>query len=715
MRLINGNATELLLCETGVGIVKQQASIYSILAVSVVLLTSCSEKTEFVSSQSQSNWNSADPSALAGAELEETPSIMPQTHYAAGRLFEKQGAAVRAAKQYKKALMRDPDHVPSLSRLGMIYAKQAHYPQAEQYLQKAVELWPNSPQARNNLGFCYVMQERWYDAEAEFRNTLKLDPSFVRARVNLAMALSKLNRFDESLGEFRLAVPEPEAYYNLGLLYRSAQRYEEAASAFATALKRKPDMTIAKQQLDRMKLQMVRTREYQLDSGSPQSTEFASSNQSQQQPVNNRTRTNQSFAMQPAEPQSFNAASSQPVASSQSNAQSKSNAQTASWSNPSTNTQSFDSTQDPGSQDSGLQYSNTQYSNEPVTNSAAIQPMEPVEGSPTQFETQHQDTPSVFVQDSASSSDEQAASGSSQTQQWSNNSTVETYETHPVVSTVDSTDDEEAESLESSNVEVASTETTESGETSEQDDSQADDSVEWDHSHFVRTQPTNTLQSDSSTEILPVAPVFVTAEQAESNQSQSEAPAQIKPIARPVRTQNVATTQPKTSNALVLEATPVEESYAPSGNTGRQYQRVETQQRSASSSTPVEPQNNASMTADLSEIESVEPVAPGTTTAPKKARTATHKSNSDDVEVKSMGKVGMAPAAPAPKPQTPKPQTQGMPKSAKTQKAAPAKAIEPAVLEMTLAEEASDNDADNSDSSKIEEDVEVVEMEAVED
>ncbi len=718
MRLRNGNATILLLCETGVGTVKQKVSIYSFVAVSVIWLTSCTEKTEFVSSQSQSNWKSADPAALAGADPEPTPDIMPQTHYAAGRLFEKQGAVVRAAKQYKKALLRDPEHVPSLSRLGMIYAKQAHYPQAEQYLQKAVELWPNSPQTRNNLGFCYVMQERWYDAEAEFRNTLKLDPSFVRARVNLAMALSKQNRFDESLGEFRLAVPEPEAYYNLGLLYRSAQRYEEAASAFATALKRQPDMTLAKQQLDRMKLQMARTRELQFDNGGPQSTEFASSRQKQR--PTQRTRTNQSFAMQPVESQSGN------MASSQSNAPASRSARTASWSNQATastsNNQSFESTQPvestqsyEASQYSGNGYSGTEYSNAPVAGSQGALPMQPIEYSPSQPQSQQQESSPAYVQDDGSSSEDMTASNATQqsSPHWSNNSSVATYEMQPVAST--------SESLETN-------------ESTEHPESEQSQQVQWDQSHFVASEPADqqddaNQQNDSSSNIQSVQPSYVAAEPIESNASPSQQPAQVKPIPRPTQSQNFATSQtttPATStqsqNALVLEATPVEESYAPSKTSQQQYELVESKPRSQSTMTPAETQTNSSFTADLTEIKSMEPVAPGTTIAPKKARTATHKPNStnssnspnssdsNDVEVRPMGKIGMAPTA-----QTPTPRAQAMPKSKVATKPAPEQAIEPAIIEMTPVEESGDNDDDNSDSAKIEENIEVVEMEVVED
>jgi Flp pilus assembly protein TadD len=702
--------------------VKQKVSIYSIVAVSVIWLTSCSEKTEFVSSQSQSNWKNADPAGLAAAEPEPMPDIMPQTHYAAGRLFEKQGAPARAAKQYKKALLRDPDHVPSLSRLGMIYAQQGHYPQAEEYLQKAVELWPNSPQARNNLGFCYVMQERWYDAEAEFRNTLKLDPSFVRARVNLAMALSKLNRFDDALGEFKLAVPEPEAYYNLGLLYRSAQRYEEAAGAFATALKREPKMTLAKQQLDRMKLQMERTREYPIDTPTPQSTEFAASNQPQHAPASN-VRANQSYAMQPVEPQSTRAAGLQPVVSSETFATPEQNAQTAAWSNPSTaspsNTQPVES----------AQYSNSQYADEPVATSPAVLPMRPVEASVAQSDSQHQDTSPAVAQDDVSTRENLTASNSTQNQQVQESSIVpaaETYETYPVVSTVESAEDETQETSESATIEMASTEPVESNEPTQQEEASSEETEQWDRSRFVGNQSSNEPQEETDTEVLQVQPVFIAADQTESNEPQSQAPTQLKPIVRPIQTQNVAATQPVTAqqkqtrpatstqvqnpDTLVLEVTPVEESYAPNRKPRREYQRVETQQRSASTMSPAEPQNNAPMTADVSEIESIESVEPTTVVAPKKARTATHKSNSDQVEVKTMDKVGMAPVAPAPQPRM-----QVLPESSPAKSAAPQKAIKPAVLEMTPIEVAAGNKADDSDSAKNEEDVEVVEMEAVED
>lgn len=709
MRKKIGNATKLLLCDTGVGTVKQKLRHYSMIAISVIWLSSCAEKTEFVSSQSQSNWKFADPAALAGAEPEAMPDIMPQTHYAAGRLFEKQGAALRASKQYKKALLRDPKHVPSLSRLGMLYAKQGHYPQAEEYLQRAVEIWPNSPQVRNNLGFCYIMQERWYDAEAEFRNTLKLNPSFVRARVNLAMALSKQNRFEEALGEFRLAVPEPEAYYNLGLLYHSAQRYQEAASAFEIALQKNPKLTIAKLRLDRIKLQLERSREFQVDVKSPQSTEFASNNGQNQTPAAHAssTKVNQPYTMQPVETPNPNQNVSNPVAATEPTAQ------TASLT---TSTSKFASNE---SAPAPVEPQVTEPTTQPeapiqTADVRVVRTMEPVEYTTTpssrEVDANRFESKSQSMQASSQPVEEQPVA--MQTPNTHNSATrrIETREMYPIASA--------SETVE---IEVETSEPVASNEmrTTNQQESKA----------IVADAPSADAPSKDTFEQAPVASEIqsVDAVYVKTGQSQTAlSPFHVKPTSQPAaleqeqatQTNSIATTKesnaPAISNsdALVLEATPYEEFASPAKLVDLKTQNTEPQQRSVSRSIAADPTDNSTFASDLSEIQSVKPSGPKAIAAPKKAKTATHRSNPDQAEMKPMGTVGAAP-----KKQAPQPIMQAMPIKNSPKQSAP-EISAPKIIEMQPIESASKNDEVEpaTEEEEIdEEEIEIVEMEAVND
>lgn len=231
------------------------------------MVAGCSQKEQHFASQRQSSWRDADPTAVTAATPEKAPEILPQTHFAAAHLFEKQGNMQRAVVQYQKALQIDPNHLGALNRLGVVYSRLGRHKEAEAVLIRAVELDPSSPYLRNNLGFEYVLQKRWQDAEAEFRNALSLKPDFGRARINMGMALARMDRYHDAMQQFLDVVPEPDAYYNLGLMMRAQGRYRDAAQSFQSALRINPDFLAARTQLEQIqtRLQSSNRNEKQLD------------------------------------------------------------------------------------------------------------------------------------------------------------------------------------------------------------------------------------------------------------------------------------------------------------------------------------------------------------------------------------------------------------------------------------------------------------------
>jgi hypothetical protein len=62
--------------------------------------------------------------------------------------------------------------------------------------------------------------------------------------------LAKQQRFEEALDAFRTALPEPDAFYNLALMFRGQHRYQDAADALHRVLALNPDFSAAKQQLE---------------------------------------------------------------------------------------------------------------------------------------------------------------------------------------------------------------------------------------------------------------------------------------------------------------------------------------------------------------------------------------------------------------------------------------------------------------------------------
>ncbi len=177
------------------------------------------------------------------------PRILPETHYAAGRVFEQQGAMQKAIEQYRKAVLLNHNYAAAYQRLGLALSITQQHDQALEAFAKAAALKPDNAVIRNNLGFELLYQERWSEAEQNLREAVRIKPGFVRAHINLGLLLGRTQRFDEALASFRTVLQEPDAYYNLGLLLRAQKRYEEAADAFRHVLAVNPKFSAATVQL----------------------------------------------------------------------------------------------------------------------------------------------------------------------------------------------------------------------------------------------------------------------------------------------------------------------------------------------------------------------------------------------------------------------------------------------------------------------------------
>ncbi|MCP4589891.1 MAG: tetratricopeptide repeat protein [bacterium] len=217
-----------------------------------ILAAGCASKKAAGIDHRTPPWLEADNSAVELVDDIATPDIQPRTHYAAGQLFEQQGLLRKAIIQYRRCIAAESGYVAAHNRLGVLLGRLGQHPDAELALQKAVALRPDWAFLRNNLGFEYILQLRWDAAEKELRQAIRLKPGFARAHNNLAMVLFRMGRVEESLDEFRRALPEADAYYNLGLMLNGQRRYRESAEAFEHVLTVAPRFEAAETQLARI-------------------------------------------------------------------------------------------------------------------------------------------------------------------------------------------------------------------------------------------------------------------------------------------------------------------------------------------------------------------------------------------------------------------------------------------------------------------------------
>lgn len=214
-----------------------------------VFVIGCSSKDLKVASRRPYVGTPTIDSKIANAPMAPMPKILPQTHFAAARLFEEQGQLAKAMIQYKKAIAVNHKYVAAYHRMGMLLSKQGLHENAIQMFNTAVELQPNEAILRNNLGFELMFLEQWSQAKEHFTKAIEFNPKLIRAHINMGLVLSKLGEFDRALTSFSAVLPEADAYYNLGLMYRGQKRYEDAVKSFEHVLKCNPKFTAARMQL----------------------------------------------------------------------------------------------------------------------------------------------------------------------------------------------------------------------------------------------------------------------------------------------------------------------------------------------------------------------------------------------------------------------------------------------------------------------------------
>ncbi len=221
-------------------------------ATCLVTIAGCAQSQHQVLESGQAKWARTSRGSNKNVPAYNPPKILPQTHFAAARLLEKQGLVDDAIVQYQKVIALNHSFIAAYHRLGTLLSATGRHEEATKALRKAVELAPNHAILRNDLGAELMFRERWAGAEHEFYKATQLMPGFARAHVNRGIALTRLGRFEDAKRSFKAVLPEPDALYNLGLMYRGQKRFADATKTFREVLELDPDFMAARKQLDQV-------------------------------------------------------------------------------------------------------------------------------------------------------------------------------------------------------------------------------------------------------------------------------------------------------------------------------------------------------------------------------------------------------------------------------------------------------------------------------
>ena len=168
--------------------------------------------------------------------------LTAEEHDNLGRIYESQGKFDLALEQYREALRKDKNHLPSLLLLGDVLYRTNDYPGAESAYTKALKLDPKNGDVMNDLAWVYIRTGKNLNKAKEvISRALTLNPAHRPYYLDtLGVVLLKLGNTAEAIRALQEAVDTlpkesadllAEAEGHLADAYEAAgdeKRYREA-------------------------------------------------------------------------------------------------------------------------------------------------------------------------------------------------------------------------------------------------------------------------------------------------------------------------------------------------------------------------------------------------------------------------------------------------------------------------------------------------------
>ncbi len=154
------------------------------------------------------------------------------------------GKTEEAIREYRSALLADPQDFQSRNNLGALLVSLGRFPEAVREYEEALRWEPGKAEILSNLGIARFQLGETEAALRLFAEALAIDPECVHAYNNRASAWKRLGRGEEAIADYRRAASlrpdSDEARLNLGLALAGAGAYAEAAEEYREAIRLHP-------------------------------------------------------------------------------------------------------------------------------------------------------------------------------------------------------------------------------------------------------------------------------------------------------------------------------------------------------------------------------------------------------------------------------------------------------------------------------------------
>jgi tetratricopeptide (TPR) repeat protein len=185
--------------------------------------------------------------AIPGAVfVQEVPGPARKEFERATALLQKSEQRNEGLTTLKKAIEIFPLYFEALELLGTEYVKQKEWEQAVPVLTKAIEVNSRAYHSLNSLSVAQYNLKQMPQAVESMRRAISLNQKSVNANLWLGMLLRQSGKLDEAEKYLKeanqlAASKNPDAHWELALLFNQLKRYKEAADELELFLKYQPE------------------------------------------------------------------------------------------------------------------------------------------------------------------------------------------------------------------------------------------------------------------------------------------------------------------------------------------------------------------------------------------------------------------------------------------------------------------------------------------
>ncbi|ABW68219.1 Tetratricopeptide TPR_2 repeat protein [Desulfosudis oleivorans Hxd3] len=175
---------------------------------------------------------------------------LPQANYNMGLLLIKGGDTDRAVPYFSRALEVKPDFFDARYALANVFFNKNDFENALNHYIRILKDRETAPagllaDTHNDMGVIYAHRKKIDVAESHFLEALSLNPGLAAAHNNLGLLLSSRGETGRAEDHFRSAMALTpgflDAANNLVALYRTQEKYAEAAGLLERLLAERPD------------------------------------------------------------------------------------------------------------------------------------------------------------------------------------------------------------------------------------------------------------------------------------------------------------------------------------------------------------------------------------------------------------------------------------------------------------------------------------------